>query len=53
MFICIEPLVQFNDDKVVVSSNDWTVFSKNKNLNAHYEHTIYINKTKAEILTQI
>ena len=51
MFICIEPLVQIGDAEVEVSPNKWTVFSKNGYLNAHFEHTVYIGKTGAEILT--
>ena len=51
MFICIEPLVQIGDAEVEVSPNKWTVFSKNGYLNAHFEHTVYISKTGAEILT--
>jgi methionyl aminopeptidase len=51
MFICIEPLVQIGDAEIDVSSNKWTVFSKNGHLNAHFEHTIYITKKGAEIIT--
>ena len=51
MFICIEPLVQIGDSEVDISANKWTVFSKNGYLNAHFEHTVYISKTGAEILT--
>ena len=51
MFICIEPLVQIGDDKVDVSDNGWTVFSKNGYLNAHFEHTVYIDKEEAKIIT--
>jgi methionyl aminopeptidase len=51
MFICIEPLVQIGDAEVDISPNKWTVFSKNGHLNAHFEHTIYINKKGAEIIT--
>ena len=51
MFICIEPLVQIGDAEVDVTANKWTVFSKNGHLNAHFEHTIYISKKSAEIIT--
>jgi len=37
--------------KVVVSPNKWTVLSPDGYLNAHFEHTIYINSTGVEILT--
>jgi methionyl aminopeptidase len=51
MIICIEPLVQMGNGKVVVSPNKWTVLSPDGYLNAHFEHTIYINSTGVEILT--
>jgi methionyl aminopeptidase len=51
MFICIEPLVQIGDDKIDVSTNGWTVFSKNGYLNAHFEHTVYIDKEGVKIIT--
>ena len=51
MFICIEPLVQIGDAEVNVSDNKWTVFSKNGYLNAHFEHTLYVNQKGIEILT--
>lgn len=51
MFICIEPLVQVGDREVIVSSDNWTVVSKNRHLNAHFEHTVYITKKGVEIIT--
>jgi methionyl aminopeptidase len=51
MFICIEPLVQIDNAEVAVATDNWTVFSPHGNLNAHFEHTIYIGSEKAEILT--
>ena len=52
MFICIEPLVQENDGKIIISPNNWTVISQNGWLNAHFEHTVYIGKQGAEIITK-
>jgi len=51
MFICIEPLVQVGDAEIRLSEDKWTVISKNGHLNAHFEHTIYITKNGAEIIT--
>jgi methionyl aminopeptidase len=51
MFICIEPLFQISDDEIALGEDGWTVFSKNFRLNAHFEHTIKINKNSVEILT--
>jgi len=50
-FICIEPLVQEKDREIKISSDNWTVISKNGYLNAHFEHTIYIGKKNIEIMT--
>jgi methionyl aminopeptidase len=52
MFICIEPLVQLKDNKIIVLEDGWTVASKNRNLNAHFEHTIKIGEKEVEILTE-
>lgn len=51
MFICIEPLVQENDDQIMIAPDNWTVISKNGNLNVHFEHTVYIAADGAEIIT--
>ena len=51
MFICVEPLVQIGDNQVRTASNNWTVFSANGHLNAHFEHTLYITNEGAEIIT--
>lgn len=51
MFICVEPLVQENDDLISISSDKWTIFSKNKFFNAHFEYTLYIGDRKAEIIS--
>jgi len=51
MFICIEPLVQENDAKIELSSNKWTVISKNGNFNAHFEHMVFITEKGAKIIT--
>ena len=54
-FICIEPLVQIGDDKISLNAeNDakWeVVVSTNNFLNAHFEHTLYIDEKEAIILT--
>lgn len=59
MFICIEPLVQENDNEVVEKKvltdkgkEREIVISKNGFLNAHFEHTIYIGDEKAVIITE-
>jgi methionyl aminopeptidase len=51
MLVCIEPLVQFEDDKIKISSNGKTVVSRNGSLNAHFEHTVFIGCNDVEIIT--
>ncbi|CAG8850437.1 34287_t:CDS:1, partial [Racocetra persica] len=40
--ICVEPLVQIDNSLVELSTDNWTVFSPQEKLNAHFEHTIWI-----------
>jgi methionyl aminopeptidase len=50
--ICVEPLVQIDNAEIKLSKdNNWTVFSPQGKLNAHFEHTIWVGKEKVEILT--
>lgn len=50
--ICIEPLVQMGDEAIELAADKWTVLSKNGNLNAHFEHTIWIGDKEVEIMTK-
>jgi len=50
--ICVEPLVQIDNAEVELSAkNNWTVFSPQGKLNAHFEHTVWVGKEKVEVLT--
>ena len=51
MVICIEPLVQFGNNKIKLASNGKTVISSDGFLNAHFEHTVLIRDKDVEILT--
>jgi len=52
--ICIEPLVQIGNGKIKLSSeNNWTVLSVQGQLNAHFEHTIWVGEEKVEVLTKL
>lgn len=48
--ICIEPLVGKNPE-IKISPNNWTVLSVNGDLNAHFEHTIWVGEKNVEVLT--
>jgi methionyl aminopeptidase len=49
--ICVEPLVQIDNAEIKLSADNWTVFSPQGKLNAHFEHTIWVGKEKVEVLT--
>ncbi|RHZ37584.1 type I methionyl aminopeptidase [endosymbiont GvMRE of Glomus versiforme] len=49
--ICVEPLVQIGSAEIKLSPNNWTVLSAQGQLNAHFEHTIWVGEEKVEVLT--
>lgn len=52
--IAIEPMATLGSGEIVVSKEDgWTISTKDNSLAAHYEHTVLITETGAEILTQL
>ena len=51
MVICIEPMVTAGDWHLVIDNDSWTYRTKDGSLGAHFEHTIAVTKTGAEILT--
>ncbi len=53
MTIAIEPMVNIGGWQTRLLPDRWTVVTADGSLSSHFEHTIAINKGKAEILTQI
>ena len=53
MTIAIEPMLNVGGWKTRLLSDQWTVVTADNSLSAHFEHTIAINKGKAEVLTRI
>ncbi|MCX5776596.1 MAG: type I methionyl aminopeptidase [Candidatus Firestonebacteria bacterium] len=51
MVFCIEPMINAGAAEVEILKDRWTVVTKDKNISAHFEHTIAILNGKAEILT--
>lgn len=51
MTLAIEPMVNAGSYHVVTDSDGWTVRTKDKSPSAHYENTVLITDTGAEILT--
>ena len=52
MIFTIEPMINIGKYNSKVLSDGWTVVTRDKTLSAQYEHTIYINDDKVEILTE-
>ncbi len=53
LVLAIEPMIiAGNDGRVVVDKNGWDIKSYNKNLAAHFEHTVVVTDTGYLILTE-
>lgn len=53
--IAIEPMATLggkSGEKIITEPDDWTIATRDGSLSAHFEHTILITETGAEILTQ-
>ena len=51
MTIAIEPMVTLGTDRVYIAPDGWTAITADGSRSAHFEHTILITETGAEILT--
>lgn len=52
--IAIEPMATLGTEQIVNDVSDgWTISTKDSSLAAHFEHTVLITETGAEILTQL
>jgi len=49
LVICLEPMVTFGDIGTKVGEDGWSVYTKE--VNAHFEHTIFIGKNGVNIIT--
>ena len=52
MVLAIEPMVTVGGYEVEVLNDGWTAVTKDRSLAAHFEHTVAITPSGAEILTQ-
>ena len=52
MTMALEPMVNVGDWRTRVGDDQWTVFTADGSLSAHFEHTIAITDGEAEILTR-
>lgn len=51
--IAIEPMATLGSEMIVSLDDDWTIATRDGSLAAHFEHTVLITETGAEILTRI
>ena len=51
--IAIEPMASLGGEKIITDSDGWTISMKDGRLGAHFEHTVLITETGAEILTKL
>ena len=51
MTLAIEPMINAGRKEVAIADNDWTVYTLDGKLSAHYENTILITDSGVEILT--
>ena len=53
MTIAIEPMATLGSERVVVDPDGWTIRTADGKASAHFEHTVLITETGAEILTKL
>ncbi len=53
MTIAIEPMATLGDHRVYTAGDDWTILTYDGSWAAHFEHTVLITDSGAEILTQV
>jgi len=53
MALAIEPMVNVGDWRTNVGPDNWTVYTSDGSLSAHFEHSIAITDGEAEILTRL
>ena len=51
MVLAIEPMVNAGTEEVLILDDDWTVITADKELSAHFEHTVLVTEGDPEILT--
>jgi methionyl aminopeptidase len=51
--IAIEPMAMLGKERITTDTDGWTIRTRDGSLAAHFEHTVLITETGAEILTQL
>jgi methionyl aminopeptidase len=53
MVLAIEPMVNVGEADVEILDDGWTVVTADRQLSAHFEHTVAITEDGAQILTAL
>lgn len=53
MCLAIEPMVNMGSREIYVGDNDWTVYTQDGKLAAHYENTVLITNGEPQLLTLV
>jgi len=53
MVLALEPMINNGDSDVVLSEDGWTWKTRDGSLSSHFEHTVVVTKSGAEILTKL
>lgn len=51
--IAIEPMATLGGERIIQEDDGWTISTRDGSLAAHFEHTVLITETGAEILTSL
>lgn len=51
--IAIEPMASLGGENIITDDDGWTISMKDGSLGAHFEHTVLITQTGAEIITKL
>jgi methionyl aminopeptidase len=51
--IAVEPMATLGKERIKTEEDGWTISTRDGSLAAHFEHTVLITETGAEILTQL
>ena len=51
LVIAVEPMINLGRKDVAQGGDGWTIFTKDRQPSAHYEHTIAVRKGKADLLS--
>ncbi len=51
LVIAIEPMINRGTREVYVGDDDWTIYTNDQSMSAHFEHSIVVRKNKADILS--